>query len=239
MKKILSLLLVILLLLATAFSVAACSEKEPEQSAASTIAFWQRAYTAGEFGIRSKRNPFVEFTLNSGETIRVELYPSVAPISVENFITYVKEGFYDGVAFHRIIESAMIQTGGFEFQTDLFAHKAATHEPIKGEFRANGYNNTLSHTKGVISMARTDDYDSATSQFFICANISESYTTSYDGNYAAFGRVIDEESMTVVSRLEKLPTHTDNLYYDEYPSSQSDVPIAHITIKKASLVWDK
>ena len=230
MKKLLCFLLTISLLLGIALCAISCGSEKDD--ALSTIETWQQTYTVGAFGIRSKSDPFVEFTLSTGESIRVELYPSVAPRSVENFITYVKEGFYEGVAFHRILEGQMIQCGGFELQDDLYVHKDATHPAIKGEFKANGVNNTLKHTRGVISMARTTVYDSATSQFFICSGS----VPSWDGQYAAFGRVIDEESMAVVDRLEKLETHSETLYYGEVASNASDVPVTRVTVKKATLV---
>ena len=230
MKKLICILLLFALLLTTALC-ASCGKKETDDALA-TIQKWQSTYTAGDFGIRSKKNPFVEITLGTGETIRLELYPSVAPRSVENFITYVEEGFYEGVAFHRIIEGMMIQTGGFVIEDGAFVHKTATHDAIKGEFRANGVNNSLAHTRGVISMARTTVYDSATSQFFICSDS----VPSWDGQYAAFGCVIDEESMAVVSRPEKLETHEETLYYGNSGSNASDVPIPHVIIKKVTLV---
>ena len=246
MKKFLCIILVCLLIIATALSAASCSDSASESyvdpAPAATIASWQKTYTAGDFGIRNKKDPFVEFTLNTGETIRVELYPTVAPISVDNFITYVKEGFYTGVAFHRIIEGRMIQCGGFEIKDNKYVQKTATHDAIKGEFLANGVMNTLSHTRGVISMARTSAYDSATSQFFICSAV----VTGWNGLYAAFGRVIDMESMAVVSRLEKVETAKEKLYganesldreVTEYEKS-SDVPVTRVTVKKAVLVWD-
>ena len=205
------------------------------ENPAATILRWQKTYTAGDFGIRSKKNPFVEFAFSTGDSIRLELYPTVAPISVDNFITYVKEGFYEGTAFHRIIEGQMIQGGGFTIKNDAYVHKDPTHDPIKGEFAKNGVNNALAHTAGVLSMARTTVYDSATSQFFICSGS----VPSWNGSYAAFGRVIDKESMAAVSRFEKLETHSEDIYYGDTASSSSDVPITRVTIKKAVLVWDK
>lgn len=118
-------------------------------------------------------------------TMTIELYPDLAPVTVENFLKYVDEGFYDGLTFHRIYNGLVIQggdpsgngTGGSDLPT------------IKGEFKANGYNNPLSHTYGVLSMARrSSPYDSATSQFFIC--ISDKAAT-FDGNYATFGKVTE------------------------------------------------
>ena len=232
MKKIFCFALILSVLLTTALCAACGEDKNSSDEALATIQNWQNTYTAGEFGIHSKSNPFVEITLDTEETIRLELYPTVAPRSVENFITYVREGFYEGVAFHRIIQGMMIQTGGFEVKEDAYVHKDPTHAAIKGEFYANGVNNTLAHTRGVISMARTSIKDSATSQFFICSAVYP----SLDGQYAAFGRVIDLESMAVVDRLEKLETHDEIIYYGEQGVNSSDVPVARVTIKKAVVV---
>ena len=169
MKKVLCIILISILLIATAISALACSDETSDAATVDpdpigTIATWQKIYTAGDFGIRNKKDPFVEFTLSTGESIRLELYPTVAPISVENFITYVKEGFYEGTVFHRIIKGQMIQCGGFEIKEDKLVQKNATHDPIKGEFLSNGVANTLAHTRGVLSMARTSDKNSAHSQ---------------------------------------------------------------------------
>ncbi len=231
MKKLFCILLISTLLLSAALCAVSCSSEE-KSDALATIEKWQSTYTAGEFGIRSKTDPFVEFTFDTGESIRLELYPTVAPRSVKNFVTYVTEGFYEGVAFHRIIAGMMIQTGGFEVKDGAYVHKDPTHPAIKGEFKSNGVNNSLLHTRGVISMARTYVNDSATSQFFICS----ASVPSWDGQYAAFGRVIDLESMAVIDRLEKLETHTEYIYYGEQANSASDVPVTRVTIKKAILV---
>lgn len=247
MKKIICFVLALFLLTWAAISAVACSDKNGsagdfafsgdyvDDDPAATIAKWQATYTAGDFGIRNKKDPFVEFTLSTNESIRVELYPNIAPISVNNFITYVTEGFYPGTAFHRILEGQMIQCGGFVLKEDKYVEKDATHDPIKGEFSANGVTNNLKHLRGVISMARTKVMDSATTQFFICSGT----VSGWDGAYAAFGRVIDKESMDVVSRLEKLETHSENIYYGEDAQLSSDVPVTRVTIKNAVLVWDK
>lgn len=112
-----------------------------------------------------------------------ELYPETAPITVENFLEYVNSGFYDGLTFHRIYKGFMIQGG----DPDMSGGKKETLKPIKGEFASNGVENKLSHERGVISMARTNDPNSATSQFFIC----HADSTFLDGNYAAFGKLTD------------------------------------------------
>jgi len=122
----------------------------------------------------------------------LELYPDLAPITVENFLSYVDENYFEGLEFHRIMKGFMIQGGD--------GH-GGEHAAIKGEFKENGYNNPLSHQKGVISMARTSQsMDSATSQFFIC-NADASY--SLDGKYAAFGKLIEgEDVLDAISDVE-------------------------------------
>ena len=120
----------------------------------------------------------VEMTIKDYGTVKLELDPNEAPISVENFISLAERGFYDGLKFHRIMDGFMIQGGG---------NDAEELTPIKGEFYANGVENDISHTEGVISMARANDPDSATSQFFITV----ADDTFLDGNYAAFGYVTE------------------------------------------------
>lgn len=123
--------------------------------------------------------------------ITLELYPDVAPITVKNFVDYVEAGFYDGLTFHRVIEGFMIQ-GGDPTGTGFGDSSLKT---IKGEFKKNGVKNNLSFERGVIGMARSNSYDSASSQFFICHENS----THLDGYYAAFGKVID--GLTVVDAI--------------------------------------
>lgn len=120
--------------------------------------------------------------MENGHTIKLELDPASAPITVENFLSLVKEGFYDGLTFHRIIPGFMIQ-GGDPAGTGA----GGSGKPIKGEFRTNGVNNPIKHVRGVISMARTMDPDSATSQFFIMHRDAP----HLDGQYAAFGHVVE------------------------------------------------
>ena len=140
-------------------------------------------------------NPIVTITMENGDTIKAELYPDVAPITVENFVKLVKEGFYDGLTFHRIISGFMIQGG--------CPNGNGTGGPghtIKGEFSMNGVKNDLKHTPGVLSMARSMAPDSAGSQFFIMHKTSP----HLDGQYAAFGQVI--EGMDVVNKLAEVET---------------------------------
>ena len=124
----------------------------------------------------------VEITMRDGGVIKLELYPVMAPISVENFTKLAGEGFYDGLIFHRVINGFMIQ-GGDPEGTGM----GGSGENIKGEFAINGVANDISHVRGVISMARSRSYNSASSQFFIVHQDA----TYLDGQYAAFGRVIE------------------------------------------------
>lgn len=124
----------------------------------------------------------IEIDIQDYGTIKAELYADVAPITVTNFVKLAKEGFYDGLTFHRIISGFMIQGGD-----PLGNGTGGSDQKIKGEFAANGVNNTLKHTRGVLSMARAMAYDSASSQFFI---MHKDYP-SLDGQYAAFGMVTE------------------------------------------------
>lgn len=137
----------------------------------------------------------VKIEMESGDSIVVELDSKVAPITVDNFQQLVARKFYDGLIFHRIIEGFMIQ-GGDPTGTGM----GGSDKNIKGEFLANGVNNTLRHARGVISMARSQFYNSASSQFFIC------HANAYflDGQYAAFGKVV--EGMDTVDKLANVRT---------------------------------
>lgn len=132
-------------------------------------------------------HPRVKVEMDGRGEFVIELYPEFAPKTVDNFLKLVDEGFYDGLTFHRVMKGFMAQGGDG-------SEKGRKAESIKGEFAANGFDkNTLSHTRGVVSMARTAENDSASSQFFICYSDTCSYL---DGQYAAFGKVI--EGMDVV-----------------------------------------
>lgn len=124
----------------------------------------------------------VKVTMENGGEFTLELYPEYAPVTVENFLSLVKSGFYDGLKFHRVIDGFMAQ-GGDPQGTGM----GGSDKTIKGEFKTNGVDNTLSHTRGVISMARSQNPDSASSQFFICYGDC----TFLDGQYAAFGKVTE------------------------------------------------
>ena len=132
------------------------------------------------------QNPIVTFTMENGDTMKAELYPEVAPNTVNNFIILVKKGFYDGLIFHRIISGFMIQ-GGDPDGTGM----GGPGYSIKGEFSYNGVDNNLKHSRGVLSMARAQHPDSAGSQFFIM----HANAPHLDGQYAAFGKLIEGEDV--------------------------------------------
>ena len=138
----------------------------------------------------ANQNPVVTFTMENGDIMKAELYPEVAPNTVNNFISLVKKGFYDGLIFHRIIAGFMIQ-GGCPEGTGM----GGPNYSIKGEFSQNGFKNDLKHTEGVLSVARSLRPDSAGSQFFIMLKAAP----HLDGAYAAFGKVI--EGMDVVNKI--------------------------------------
>jgi len=140
-------------------------------------------------------NPIVTIQMESGDLIKVELYPEIAPNTVNNFVSLVKKGYYDGLIFHRVIEGFMIQ-GGCPDGTGM----GGPGYSIPGEFTWNGFKNNLQHTTGVISMARAQHPDSAGSQFFIMHKNSP----HLDGQYAAFGKVT--EGLDVVNKIAEVPT---------------------------------
>ena len=137
----------------------------------------------------------VVIEMENGKEIKLELYPEKAPITVENFLKLVGEGFYDGLIFHRVIKGFMIQ-GGDPDGTG----SGGSEEKIKGEFRANGVPNDIRHVRGVISMARTKLPNSASSQFFIVHEDAP----HLDGQYAAFGKVVD--GMDTVDEIAEVKT---------------------------------
>ena len=145
--------------------------------------------------------PIVTITMDNGDVIKAELYPQIAPNTVNNFISLIKKGFYDGLIFHRVIKGFMIQ-GGCPNGNGM----GNPGYSIKGEFRNNGFDNALKHTPGVLSMARSMMPDSAGSQFFIMHKAAP----HLDGEYAAFGKVI--EGMDVVDRIACEKTFRDSPY---------------------------
>ena len=157
----------------------------------------------------------VLFTMENGGTFTIELYPEYAPKTVENFIKLVESGYYTGTTFHRVYPGFMAQGG-----------EGADTPSIKGEFASNGFTqNTLSHTRGVVSMARTTVKDSASSQFFICY---DDVSYSLDGDYAAFGKVID--GMDTVDAFCDVEREYNG--FDRIPTA----PVEPIVIASAEIV---
>ena len=141
------------------------------------------------------QNPVITITMDNGDVIKAELYPEIAPVSVNNFISLVKKGFYNGLTFHRVIEGFMIQGG-----CPLGNGTGGPGYTIRGEFSQNGFHNPLKHEAGVLSMARAMHPDSAGSQFFIMHKAEP----HLDGAYAAFGKVTD--GLDVVNKIAETDT---------------------------------
>lgn len=159
------------------------------------------------------QNPIVTIEMENGDIMKAELYPEIAPNTVNNFISLINKGFYDGVIFHRVIKGFMLQGGDPDGN--------GTGGPgysIKGEFSQNGFKNDLKHTEGVLSMARTMIPDSAGSQFFIM----HKNAPHLDGAYAAFGKII--EGMDIVNKIAEV--HTD---YSDRP--MQDQRMAKVTVE--------
>ena len=155
-----------------------------------------------------KQNPIVTMEMNDGKVVKIELYPQIAPTTVENFISLVSSGFYDGLIFHRVIPGFMAQ-GGDPLGNGL----GGPDYYIKGEFSDNGFENNLKHDTGVISMARAKNPDSAGSQFFIVT--SDDQHASLDNLYASFGKVIEgmDEVYTIVNSPVNYSTNDLNKIY--------------------------
>ncbi len=174
----------------------------------------QTSDPAGEVAEQSAAS---EVELNDKQFV-ITLYPEYAPLSCENFENLVKEGFYDGIIFHRVIEGFMAQ-GGDPTGTGM----GGSEKNIKGEFKSNGVDNTLSHTRGIVSMARANDPDSGSSQFFICYDDCSSWL---DGDYAAFGEVT--EGMEVVDSFLKVEREMSG-------NGELSVPKTPITMDKVEM----
>ncbi len=196
-------------------ALASCSETDTTSSADTTAAPTSEATSAPSTqttpevaAVPTENKIFFEIEMQDGGIMKGELYPDVAPITVANFTKLCSEGFYDGLIFHRVIPGFMIQGGGYDATNR--PKEAAT---IKGEFSTNGVENNLKHTRGVISMARTNVYDSASSQFFI---MHEDYP-SLDGGYAAFGLIT--EGLDVVDKIATTPKTTMSAMFADYPTA--------------------
>lgn len=163
--------------------------------------------------ILSNTNPHILLEVKNFGTIKLELFPNIAPITVKNFLKLVESGFYNGLTFHRIIEGFMIQGGD-----PLGNGTGGSKDKIKGEFAKNGIDNPLLHTRGVISMARSMFPDSASSQFFIMHKDAP----HLDGSYAAFGAVI--EGIEVVDKIASVDVN------------YNDMPLVPVVIEKAEVI---
>lgn len=193
-----------LLVLTTAALFAACGSTEEENTASPNEA------PNTEYAKDVEENPIATITMATGEKIVIELEPKTAPNTVANFIALANDGFYDGLIFHRVIDGFMIQ-GGDPEGTGM----GGPDYSIFGEFTNNGFDNDLKHTRGVISMARTADPNSAGSQFFIMHEDA----ASLDNEYAAFGKVL--EGIEVVDRIAKVELNREKPVKDEVMESVS------------------
>lgn len=210
-KKLLAFIAAAAMMAVSVTGCGAADETAPAGSSADTS-----ASDSAENSSEESASPSDE--VSDGLTFIVTLYSDYAPITCENFEKLVSEGFYDGLTFHRVIDNFMAQ-GGDPLGTGI----GGSDENIKGEFAANGVDNKLSHKRGVISMARSQEYDSASSQFFIC------YTddcTFLDGNYAAFGEVT--EGMEVI----------DSFLEVKRTGSEGGTPETPIKISTAKMISD-
>ncbi len=199
MKKVLSLVLV-----SSLFFLFACtkSDFEKEDLTENTI---------------MEETPMVTITVKDFGDMVLELYPEHAPITVANFLELAESGFYEGLIFHRIYKGFMIQGGSSDGRG-----MAGSDTKIKGEFKSNGVNNPISHERGVISMARTNNPDSASSQFFIC----DADSTFLDGNYAAFGKLV--EGYDVLDKIASV-----DVTYG--PSGEKSSPLVAPVIEKVTV----
>ena len=216
MKKIIALILSLVMISV----LGACGNKKAESGKTSeqtqeTAAPTQTAETSVDEEAKLYADPIsVAIELENGGVMKGELYPNLAPETVKNFVKLAKDKFYDGLIFHRVIDGFMIQGGGYD--KDMNPKESTA---IKGEFTQNGFNNPLKHTKGVLSMARTNDPDSASSQFFIM----QEDAPYLDGQYAAFGRIT--EGLEYIDEIATAKTGTDPKY------GMSDCPVDPIIIK--------
>ena len=183
---------------------------------------------------QSKEPVKISIKLTDGRQMSGELYPDVAPTSVENFVKLINENFFDGLIFHRVIEGFMIQGGGYDETLYEGNFNSKETDAIKGEFASNGVKNDLKHTRGVLSMARTQDPNSASSQFFIMHKESP----HLDGEYAAFGKIT--EGLDVVDEIAGVETVVleGKVLFEgmEYPQQMSDIPKEPIVIETIDII---
>lgn len=218
MKRKKHILLICFVLIIGMFNLVGCGSDNNEQVKKDTTEKVQEE-TSKEVVEPNEKLPIVTMKIKDYGTVKLELYPEVAPNTVNNFISLSNSGFYNGLKFHRIIKGFMIQGGD--------PNGVGTGGPgysIVGEFTSNGFANSLKHTKGVISMARSSNPDSAGSQFFIMSEDAP----HLDGEYAAFGKVIS--GIEVVDNIEKVDTNSKYV-------PEKDVVIESVTVDTKGLEY--
>lgn len=217
MKKIKNIILILLI----AITITSCGSKNEETKKEEEKIVTEDIKTGVVDGYKftqvEEETDRVKIQMENGDIILVVLSNKDTPITIKNFKKLVSEKFYDGLIFHRVIKDFMVQGGdptgtGFE----------GSDEEIKGEFSSNGVKNSLSHTRGVVSMARSNDPDSASSQFFIC----HADSTYLDGNYAAFGKVF--AGMDIVDKIANVETNAN----DKPLTEQKMHSIRFVTVEK-------
>ncbi|MBE6071553.1 MAG: peptidylprolyl isomerase [Clostridium butyricum] len=218
MKRKKHILLICFMLIIGMFNLVGCGSDNTNKDKKDATEKIQEE-TSKEIVESNEKLPIVTMKIKDYGTVKLELYPEVAPNTVNNFISLSNSGFYDGLKFHRVIKGFMIQGGDPD--------GVGTGGPgysIVGEFTSNGFANSLKHTKGVISMARSNNPDSAGSQFFIMSEDAP----HLDGEYAAFGKVIS--GIEVVENIEKVDT-------DSNDAPKEDVVIESITVDTKGLEY--
>ena len=214
MKKVVNLKLVSMLILILGISLlAACNDEQPKETEENKTETNKETEKASTYKGENEEAPIVTMTMEDGSEVIIELYPQLAPNTVNNFISLVQDGFYDGLIFHRVIPGFMIQGGDPEG-----TGAGGPGYSIKGEFNSNDFNNELEHERGVLSMARSQSPDSAGSQFFIMHEDS----SHLDGDYAGFGQVI--EGMDVIDDIVEVPT-------DEQDRPKEEQKIKSMTVE--------
>lgn len=211
MKKLTALILIAVMI----FAFASCAEGKP----AETKELTPPPETQQTFDVTQKEKINIRITLEDGRIMEAELYPQIAPVTVQNFVDLCTSGFYDGITFHRVVAGFVIQAGD-----PTATGSGGSGKTIKGEFSENGFQNDLSHSKGVLSMARkSSDMDSATSQFFIV--VSSDKKDSLDGKYAAFGKLTS--GYNVLADIAKVETDPSN-----------DKPLTDVIINNIRVIGD-
>lgn len=214
MKKVVNLKFISMLILILGISfLAACNDEQPNETEHKKTKTSKETDKTSAYKGENEEAPIVTMTMEDGSEVIIELYPQLAPNTVNNFISLVQDGFYDGLIYHRVIPGFMIQGGDPEG-----TGAGGPGYSIKGEFNSNDFNNELEHERGVLSMARSQSPDSAGSQFFIMHEDS----SHLNGDYAGFGQVI--EGMDVIDDIVEVPT-------DEQERPKEEQKIKSMTVE--------